>query len=106
MARAKRICAKAGCPHVATTSFCRTHQAEAERTRGNANQRGYGYQHQKLRAGIVKRIQAGETVRCVDCNTPLTPSTLDLGHTDDRQGYKGAQCATCNLSDGGRRAHL
>jgi hypothetical protein len=106
MARARRICAKPGCPSVATSSFCPTHQAEAEKKRGNANARGYGYQHQKMRAGIVKRIEAGETVRCVDCRTPLTAASLDLGHTDDRRGYKGAQCSTCNRSDGGRRAHL
>jgi len=47
-------------------------------------------------------MNAGETIRCIDCGIELTPSTLDLGHTDDRTGYRGPQCQACNRSQGGR----
>jgi hypothetical protein len=60
-----------------------------------------------MRASIVADMERGVTVRCVTCTRVLTPDTFDLGHTDDRTGYLGPQCAKkCNRRDAGRRSHL
>ena len=101
----KRVCPKPGCPTLipAGTRYCPTHAREYETRRGSRQARGYDTRHDRMRRTLVNRMNAGETIRCIDCGMKLTPTTLDLGHTDDRAGYRGPQCATCNRSDGGRR---
>jgi hypothetical protein len=105
-ARAMKVCAEKNCPVLTTRSYCDEHQAARDRARGTTKQRGYSGRHQSLRAGIVAAMGRGTTVRCIDCSVILTPKTLHLGHTDDRSGYRGPQCSTCNDRDGGRRSHL
>jgi len=102
---AGRRCPARYCPHILTHGerYCHEHMAEYEAKRGSATQRGYDAEHRARRTAIVARINAGEVIRCIDCGTTLTPSTLDLGHTDDRTTWRGPQCATCNRADGGRR---
>lgn len=106
MARAKRICAKVGCPHIATGSYCTTHQAEAERARGNSNQRGYGVEHQRTRTTLDIRVQAG-LVNCARCGQRIKPGEpWHLDHDDtDKTKYLGPSHARCNTSEGGRKAH-
>lgn len=102
---ASRVCPRPGCPAIipAGQRYCPTHAREYEARRGTRQARGYGADHDRRRRALVARINAGETIRCIDCGVRLTPATLDLGHTEDRSGYRGPQCAPCNRSDGGRR---
>lgn len=101
-----KVCAKTNCPVLTHSSYCDEHQAERDKARGTTKQRGYSGRHQTMRASIVSAMEQGLTVRCIDCSVILTPQTLHLGHTDDRTGYRGPQCVTCNDSDAGRRSHL
>ena len=107
MARARRVCAKTGCPVVATTSYCTKHQAEAERARGNANQRGYGAAHQQLRREWAPKVRTGSVI-CPRCGESIQPGEpWDLGHDDnDRTKYNGPEHRDrCNRSAAGRKAH-
>lgn len=101
-----KVCATKDCPVLTTGSYCDTHQAERDRARGTTKQRGYSGEHQSRRAAIILAMSQGATVLCIDCSVVLMPKTLHLGHTDDRSGYRGPQCSTCNDSDAGRRSHL
>lgn len=93
------------CPTILTQGerYCPRHAQQYEQRRGSRQARGYGPEHDRMRRALVARMRQGEVIRCIDCGITLTPSTLDLGHTDDRAAYRGPQCATCNRSDGGRR---
>lgn len=63
-----------------------------------AADRGYGYQHRKLRAVLVKDA-IGKP--CVRCGMPmLQGQPLDLDHTDDRSGYRGMAHMSCNRRAG------
>lgn len=108
MPRAKRICARPGCPDVAVTgSLCPTHKAEAERARGNANQRGYGSAHQQLRKEWALKVRTGSVI-CARCGDTIQPGERwDLGHDDnDRSKYNGPEHADrCNRAAAGRKAH-
>lgn len=71
-------------------------------SKGTTPQKGYGYQHQKLRAQWEPRVQAG-TVNCARCTHPILPGQpWQLGHADDRRSYNGPEHARCNLQAGGR----
>lgn len=102
---AGRRCPAQGCPRIitGTARYCPTHAREYEGRRGTPTQRGYGAGHRALRADWQRRIDAGEPVTCATCPTVLKGAAWDLGHTEDRTGYIGPQCLTCNRSDGGRR---
>jgi hypothetical protein len=105
MPRAKRVCAKVGCPATATTSYCPTHQAEAERARGSREQRGYDHAHRELRKQWAPKVARGG-ILCGKCGNTIQPGTTwHLGHTDDRTTWTGPEHAHCNLSDAGRRSH-
>lgn len=96
------------CPTILTNGerYCPRHARAYEQRRGPRQARGYDTRHDRMRAALVTRMNAGETIHCIDCGVKLTPATLDLGHTEDRTAYRGPQCATCNRSDGGRRGRL
>ena len=67
---------------------------------GTPAQRGYGSAHRTLRAQWAPAVAMG-TVRCVRCHEPIAPNApWDLGHTDDRTGYLGLSCSSCNRSAG------
>jgi hypothetical protein len=107
MPRAKRICTKAGCPAITTATLCTTHQAEADKARGNSNQRGYGVEHQALRRQWAPRVATG-SVPCSRCGELILPGQAwDLGHDDnDRTKYNGPEHANrCNRAAAGRAAH-
>ena len=106
MARAKRICGKASCPHVADGRYCTKHNAEYEAERGTSTARGYGSAHQRLRARLNVDVQKGATL-CARCNRPIQPDTpWALDHDDlDRAKYLGPSHVFCNDSAGGKAAH-
>ena len=59
--------------------------------------RGYGNDHQKLRARIAQQVKAG-TATCWRCTKPIAPDEpWDLGHDDDdRTKYNGPEHQSCN----------
>lgn len=104
MPRAKKICAKAGCPTPTAATHCATHAAEAERARGSRESRGYGPEHRALRKQWAPRVATG-SVLCAKCNQPIQAgSTWHLGHTADRTTWTGPEHPYCNLSDAGKRS--
>jgi len=72
---------------------------------GNTTQRGYGAQHQQLRATLMAELRRNPGQPCHRCGQPMWPDrqAIDLGHTDDRTGYHGLEHASCNRSAGGRK---
>jgi hypothetical protein len=75
------------------------------RAPGHTTREGYGSQHQKLRRLAISAWQPGDP--CTRCGKPMwgPPSTIHLGHTDDKSGYRGLEHAHCNTSDGARRGN-
>jgi hypothetical protein len=68
--------------------------------------RGYGWQHQKLRAHLIATYRP--TDPCWRCGFPLGPfpELLDLGHVDgDKTRYHGLEHSRCSRSAGGREGH-
>jgi hypothetical protein len=70
------------------------------RPKASTTARGYGSLHQRERERWRPKVEAG-LVDCARCKRPLLGQPWDLGHTDDRTGYTGPECATCNRSAGG-----
>jgi hypothetical protein len=63
---------------------------------GSTVERGYGYQHKKLRAQWKVKVEAGE-VDCARCGHPIEPGTpWDLDHNEDRTAYLGPSHRACN----------
>jgi hypothetical protein len=99
--RAPRACATPGCPVVVTSGHCSAHARPGPRARG------YDSQHDKHRAQLAARIQAGQPVHCWRCGQPVTtPADLDLGHDDhDRTITRGPEHQRCNRSAAGKASH-
>jgi len=70
-----------------TGSRCHEHTRAAS----NTTARGYGAEHQRLRAQLVAALDPWAP--CPRCGQPLgpDPDRLDLGHTDDRTGWTGLE---------------
>lgn len=85
---------------------CQTHRREKEQARGTRQARGYGNDHDRLRAEWAPKVKTGR-VRCARCHIRITPhERWDLGHDDhDRSKHTGPEHAYCNRSAGGRAAH-
>jgi hypothetical protein len=66
------------------------------------SERGYGPEHQRLRAAWKPKVDAG-LVDCWRCTEPIDPgSKWELGHDDhDRSKYRGPEHFKCNRSAGG-----
>lgn len=86
---------------------CPTCTRGRDRARGTTTERGYGAEHQRLRAAWQERIDDGELVLCPRCGEPVEPGMeWDLGHSDDRNSYSGPEHSReCNRAAGGRAAH-
>ena len=76
-------------------------QAKRDR-RGNTTSRGYGSAHQRKRKQLVAAFEPGQP--CARCGEPIwRAEDADLGHTDDRSGYRGLEhAAECNRSAGAK----
>ncbi len=91
-----RPCLEPDCPTLIPAqrgvSRCPTHQ----RPRPTTTQRGYDGTHRRLRTQLLATYQPSDP--CWRCGQPLgpDPSVLDLGHTDDRQGWMGLEHRECN----------
>lgn len=66
-----------------------------------ASDRGYGREHQELRARLLPHAYGQPCTRCG--REMVEGQALDLDHTDDRTGYAGFAHAFCNRQAGGRR---
>jgi hypothetical protein len=87
-----KACTICGAPAIGNR--CSKHPRE----RGTTTQRGYGSDHQQLRAQLDPIVMAGHT-RCVhpDCGELIkTGDDWDLAHNPNRTGYLGPMHATCN----------
>jgi hypothetical protein len=74
-------------------------------SRGTTTQRGYGVEHQKLRARVkAELVDAGLAV-CWRCGCRIHPDEpFDLGHRDgSRTEYAGPEHRKCNRATSGRR---
>jgi hypothetical protein len=70
--------------------------------------RGYGNEHQRLRAQWQQVINQGHgichAIVCLEPTRQIPPGTpWDLGHTPDRTTWTGPEHPRCNRSEGGRR---
>ena len=78
---------------------------------GRTTDRGYGAEHQALRARWQDQLDAGAQVQCHarHCTRPeelITKHTpWDLGHTDDRTGWTGPEHPGCNRSAGAHKSN-
>ena len=107
MPRAKKICAKPGCPAIADGgSYCPTHRREADKARGTRTQRGYDAAHFKLRGQWADKVADGSAV-CARCHQPIYAGQgWALDHDDhDRTKYLGVSHTQCNNSAGGKQRH-
>ena len=84
------------CPALVPASQAVRHRRMHEdQRRPSSTARGYGRPHQAERAAVAEAVADG--VACARCGRPILPGEAwDLGHTDDRQGYRGAEHARCN----------
>lgn len=102
-----KVCLEPGCPTlVRDGSRCPTHERARDRARGTRQQRGYGADHDRLRAEWAPKVATG-TIRCARCRGIIrADEPWDLGHDDhDRTRYRGPEHANCNRAAGGRAAH-
>lgn len=107
MARAGRPCL--GCPRIIPADSprgrCPDCRREWDRARGTRQARGYDASHDRARAEIQARIDAGQVVRCWRCDVRLVGRAWHLDHDDTRRGYRGPACEPCNLSEAGKARH-
>lgn len=65
-------------------------------------QRGYGYEHKKLRKQLEPDVAAGRA-NCWRCGQRINPGEQwDLGHNADRTGWAGPEHIGCNRATMGR----
>lgn len=69
--------------------------------RGRRQSRGYDAAYDRERRSYVKRMAAGETLKCWRCFEAVPPSEFSLGHCDDdRTVIHGPEhLARCNLAN-------
>ncbi len=73
---------------------------------GDTSARGYGWIHQRIRAGWAPLVAAGQ-VCCLRCGELIQPAApWDLGHDDnDRRIYTGPEHRRCNRAAAARKAN-
>ena len=98
----KRVCLD--CPAFTNKTRCPACERKRDQARGSSTARGYGHDHQRLRAHYQRRMDQGEPFHCWRCGDPIDPTFWDLGHVDsDRTKYRGPECITCNRGTATRR---
>ena len=109
----KRVCPCLGCaahdgscPKLTNGGRCPRCTRAADKARGTRQQRGYTSEHDQLRRTWARRIARSPVPCARNCGQLIHPGDdWHLDHRDDRRGYLGPSCATCNLSAAGRAAH-
>ena len=92
-----KVCVEPGCPNLQRDNRCPEHR------RGTRQERGYGADHERLRAAYQKLMDDGLTFDCWRCDAPVDPTCWHLGHDDhDRSRYRGPECVPCNTATAGR----
>lgn len=95
-----RVCSVPGCGTlVQKAGKCPAHRRQYEQARGTRQQRGYGSEHDRLRAAWQAILDTGKPIICwrPGCGKRIDPKTWDLGHDDhDRTIYRGPECIGCN----------
>ena len=76
----------------------------------STTERGYGNDHQALRARWAPSVAAGQVFcharRCLMPNRLIRPGMAwDLGHTPDRTAHTGPEHMRCNRSEGAARGN-
>lgn len=72
--------------------------------RATRQERGYGAEHEALRADYQRRMNQGQAFDCWRCHDPIDPEHWHLGHDDhDRTVYHGPECVPCNTATSGRK---
>lgn len=94
-----KVCSEPGCPTLTTGARCPAHTRARDRSRGTRTERGYGREHEALRARWAPLVATG----LVTCHRPGCPYLIpagdpwDLGHDDhDRSRYHGPEHRACN----------
>jgi hypothetical protein len=85
------------CGRLSPRSRCPDCERARNRRRGSTTQRGYGDEHQRLRAQLIATYSPDDP--CARCSEPLgdDPDVLDLGHIDgDPTRYSGLEHRECN----------
>jgi hypothetical protein len=91
-----RVCSDPGCPELTQARRCQAHTQATEQARGSRQARGYGIEHERLRASWLRRVATG-AVDCARCGLRISAlEAWDLDHTDDRQAYLGPSHRACN----------
>ncbi|TYB97129.1 hypothetical protein FXF53_20510 [Micromonospora sp. WP24] len=72
--------------------------------RGNTTARGYGWQHQQIRAQWAPQVATGRVI-CWRCGEHIPRGApWDLGHDDhNRDVYRGPEHRGCNRATASRR---
>jgi hypothetical protein len=75
-------------------------------TRASTSARGYGTEHQKLRAQVARLVASGDAV-CWRCGRAIRPwMNWDLSHDDyDRSIYRGPEHQRCNRAAAARKGN-
>lgn len=101
--RPVKVCSEPGCPNIQPEPRCPAHTRQRDRARGTRTQRGYGTDHDRLRARWAPLVATG-LIQCWRCHL-LIPAGApwDLGHDDrDRSRYAGPEHRACNRATAGR----
>ncbi len=80
--RARRLCRAGPHPSQPGKPYCLEHQREADAARGSAAARGYGPEHRRRRAELLRTVDG---TACPVCHEPLHrdgagPDALELAH--------------------------
>jgi hypothetical protein len=107
MPRAMSVCPCVGCsahagscPTLVTSGRCPECSQVVDLRRGRRQQRGYGAEHDRIRADLLARFVPGTS--CPKCRQPmLAGQRLDAGHSTDLRRDPQAKAdqlehATCN----------
>lgn len=100
-----RRCPGTRCPELIPDhhTYCPTHAREYESRRGTRTARGYGTAHTRERARVARQVQTLQAY-CRWCGLLVLPTEpWDLGHSDDRKTWTGAEHSRCNRSAAGTK---
>jgi DNA-directed RNA polymerase subunit RPC12/RpoP len=74
---------------------CQAKATAKRNARPSTTRRGYGSHHRRTREQLLAQWKPGDP--CARCGKPMwNRDDIDLGHTDDRTGYRGLEHSACN----------